>query len=174
MGEFCAYPEDDPYATLSPPGAIGQEGPTMGTHEDTLFTGQAQALALGPYFIKVFATMRTLGYAIFRSFDDANFAHDDPPIQIIRPSVVAISRLPSAAIMPSKTGGTVSLYWRDCWPVSLSYTRSSPPIRPSNEAIGSFSSRTSGGPATNRCSPARVMARIRIGTQSDHTGGALP
>ena len=82
----------------------------MGTHEDTLFTGQAQALALGPYLIKVFAAMRTLGYAIFRSFDDANFTHDDPPIQIIRPSVVAISRLPSAAIMPSKTGGAASLY----------------------------------------------------------------
>ena len=64
----------------------------------------------GPYFIKVFAAMRTLGYAIFWSFDDANSALKDPPIQITRPSIVAINKLPPAAIMPSKTGGAVSLY----------------------------------------------------------------
>lgn len=93
MGEFCAYPEDDPYTTLSPPGAIGQHGPTMGTHEDALFAGHAQALALGPYFVKVFVAVRTPGHEVLRGFDDTNYVHDDPPIQIARPFVVAINRL---------------------------------------------------------------------------------
>lgn len=95
---------------LSPPCTIGQHGPTVGAHENALFAGQTKALALGPYLIEVFAAIGTLGQTILRGFYNANRAHRDPPIQITRPSVVAINRLPSAAIMPSKTGGVVSLY----------------------------------------------------------------
>ena len=92
---------------LSTPCAIGQQGATMGTHKDALFAGQTQSLALGPYFVKVFITIRTLRQAIFRGFYNPNHAHGFPPIQTTRPSVVAFSKFPLAATIRSKTGSAV-------------------------------------------------------------------
>ena len=59
------------------------------------------------------------------------------------------------------------------FPSAADTVRNSAPLRPSNAAIGSAASTTSGAPATNSLSPASTIALIRIFTHECHTGGAL-
>ena len=75
VGQAPHYKKEQRNRILSSPGAVGQHCSAVRTHEDALFSGQAQSFTLRPNLVEVFIAMGTLRQAILWGFCNIDIAH---------------------------------------------------------------------------------------------------